>query len=70
MVIVALLTILSERANRHELMVAVGGHKLLILGHQVLGRQTFYEMSLTKALTIGAVTYNSLTGKYCVLLLL
>jgi hypothetical protein len=50
-------------------MIAAGGHKLLALGHQVLGRQTFYEMSLTKVHIIGAVTYNSLTGKYCVLLL-
>jgi hypothetical protein len=61
--------ILSDRANRHELMIAAGGHKLLAIGHQVLGRQTFYEISLTKIHTIGAVTYNSLTGEYYILLL-
>jgi hypothetical protein len=51
------------------MMIAAGGHKLLAIGHQVLGRQTFYEISLTKVHTIGAVTYNSLTGKYYILLL-
>lgn len=67
--IILLLTILfSERSNRHDLMIVAGGHKLLALGHQFLGRQTFYEMSFTKIHTIGAVTYNSLTGKYCILL--
>lgn len=65
-----MLTILSERANRHEMMMAAGGHKILALGHQVLGRQTFYEMSLTMIHTIGAVTYDSLTGEYYILLLL
>jgi hypothetical protein len=50
-------------------MVAVGGHKLHVLGHQFLGRRTIFEMSLTKVNTVGAVTYNSLRGKYCIMIL-
>jgi hypothetical protein len=58
------LTILSEETQQ-ELMMAAAGHKLTAIGHQVLGRQVFYEISLTTLQRIGAVTYNSLTGKYC-----
>jgi hypothetical protein len=69
MVIALLLTILSERTNVNELMVAAGGHKFLVLGQRVLGRRKMYEMSLPKVRIIGAVTYNSLRGKYFIIIL-
>jgi hypothetical protein len=61
---VELLTILSETTKQQELLMTAAGHKLIAIGHEVLGKHVFYEISLTNIQSIGAVTYNSLTGKY------
>nr|BAC02725.2 vitellogenin receptor [Periplaneta americana] len=47
--------------RKQELVVVAAGHKLTAVGHQFLGRQTLYDMTLKNVHTIGAVTYNSLT---------
>jgi hypothetical protein len=59
-----LLTILSEATIQQELLMTAAGHKLIAIGHEFLGKHVFYEISLTNIQLIGAVTYNSLTGKY------
>ncbi|PSN38293.1 hypothetical protein C0J52_19350 [Blattella germanica] len=47
---------------KQEVMIVAANNKLYAVGHQFLGKQTFYEMSLQAVNHIGAITYNSLTG--------
>nr|CAJ19121.1 vitellogenin receptor [Blattella germanica] len=47
---------------KQEVMIGAANNKLYAVGHQFLGKQTFYEMSLQAVNHIGAITYNSLTG--------
>lgn len=44
--------------------MAAAGQKLVAIGHEFLGKHVIYEISLTSVQSIGAVTYNMLTGKY------
>jgi len=57
-------TFFSDATNVHEMILGVGGNKIVAMIPQILGRQELYLMTLARVHTIGAVTYNSLTGKY------
>jgi len=54
----------SDETNVHEMILGAGGNKIVAMTPQILGRQELYLMTLARLHTIGAVTYNSLTGKY------
>nr|BAE93218.1 vitellogenin receptor [Rhyparobia maderae] len=47
---------------KQEVMVVSSDHKIYVVGHQFLGRQTFTQMTMDSVHHIGAITYNSLTG--------
>jgi hypothetical protein len=46
------------------MILGAGGNKIVAMTAHILGRQELYLMTLARVHTIGAVTYNSLTGKY------
>jgi hypothetical protein len=46
------------------MILGAGGNKIVAMTPQILGRQELYLITLSKVNTIGAVTYNPLTGKY------
>jgi hypothetical protein len=52
------------------MMMMASGQKLTAIGHEFLGKHVLYEILLTDISNIGAVTFNSLTGKYFKLCLL
>jgi hypothetical protein len=57
--------LISDITKVDEMIMAAGGYKVLAMRPQVLGRQALYALSSEIISSIGAVTYNSLTGKYC-----
>jgi hypothetical protein len=62
--VVQLQTLISDATNVHEMMVAAAGNQVLSMSPQVLGRHAVSLLTLKSIHTIGAVTYNSLTGTY------
>lgn len=57
-------TLISDATKVHEMILGAGGNKIVAMIPQLLGRQELYLITLAKVHTIGAVTYNPLTGKY------
>jgi hypothetical protein len=62
--VIQLQTLVSDATNVQEMMVAAAGNQVLSMSPQVLGRQAVSLLTLRRIHKIGAVTYNSLTGKY------
>lgn len=57
-------TLIADVTNVHEMILGAGGNKIVAMTPQILGKQELYLITLSKVDTIGAVTYNPLTGKY------
>ncbi|KAJ9573514.1 hypothetical protein L9F63_009078, partial [Diploptera punctata] len=49
-------------SSSQEVMIVAAQNKLFAIEHQILGSQSVYEMNLLSLHSIGAITYNSLTG--------
>lgn len=57
-------SLITDATKVHEMILGAGGNKIVAMTPQILGRQELYLITLSKVNTIGAVTYNPLTGKY------